>query len=167
VEYKCRTLKCAWVSVGCTRGELRCNKYGAAYFERPTSALFEADSSCPHGWTGQESRQCPHAWTGQESRQCQKPRTSVVTNYSEHKRMPSGPLYRVALVRTNVWENVSSSYPRFLSLYQHITLKNPEDGEETFSETSVRCRPTLRKVPEGFYNRFSRKSIPEDSGLGL
>jgi hypothetical protein len=114
-------------------------------------------------------------------------------------------LYRVALVRSDVSENVSSSSSVFLMVirfhscvtveslllsipaFQHssipafqqtvffdhkqyrsverrryndsvvtqlwnpITLRDPADGDDTFSETSVRTTATRYKVPEGIY----------------
>jgi hypothetical protein len=41
-------------------------------------------------------------------------------------------------------------------------LKSPEDGDSTFSETSVRNGATWHKVPADTYNRYRRESFPED-----
>jgi hypothetical protein len=37
-------------------------------------------------------------------------------------------------------------------LWNPITLRNPKDGDDSFSKTSVRTRPTGYKVPKGIYN---------------
>jgi hypothetical protein len=37
-------------------------------------------------------------------------------------------------------------------LWKIISLRNPEDGDDTFSETAVRTGATRYKVPEGIYN---------------
>jgi hypothetical protein len=47
-----------------------------------------------------------------------------------------------------------SSDPTVTQLWSPITLRSPEDGDDTFSKTSVRTRATQYKVPEGF-RRYS------------
>jgi hypothetical protein len=37
-------------------------------------------------------------------------------------------------------------------LWNPINLRNPEDVDDTFSETSIRTRVTWYKVPESIYN---------------
>jgi hypothetical protein len=46
-----------------------------------------------------------------------------------------------------------------------ITLRNPEDGGDMFSETSVLTRATWYKVTEVICNRYHHESIPEGSVL--
>jgi hypothetical protein len=36
-------------------------------------------------------------------------------------------------------------------MWNTVTLRGPDDGDDTFSETSVRTRATRYKVPEGIY----------------
>jgi hypothetical protein len=38
-------------------------------------------------------------------------------------------------------------------LWNLITVRNPEDGDDTFSETSVRTRPEWHEAPEVIYNK--------------
>jgi hypothetical protein len=79
--------------------------------------------------------------------------------------MPSGTWYRVAVVRTDVSDKVSSLSSGFFrvigfyncvtverKLWNSITLRSPEDGDDTFSETSVSTRATRYEVPGGIYN---------------
>jgi hypothetical protein len=61
-------------------------------------------------------------------------------------------LYRVAVVRTNVLENISSSSSGFLTQWCNpIDLRKPEDGSNMFSETSVLTRATWYKDPDSAY----------------
>jgi hypothetical protein len=47
-------------------------------------------------------------------------------------------------------------------LWNSTILSNPEDGDDTFTETSVGTRATWYKVPEGIYNWYCHESILED-----
>jgi hypothetical protein len=49
-------------------------------------------------------------------------------------------------------ERLSNSDSMVTQLWNTITLRNPEDGDNTFSKTSVRTRATQYKVPEDIYN---------------
>jgi hypothetical protein len=74
--------------------------------------------------------------------------------------MPFGTVCHVALVRTDISEDISSPSLGFLSVIgfhscvtvETITLKNPEDGDDTFSITLVKTRATWYRVPEGIFN---------------
>jgi hypothetical protein len=57
---------------------------------------------------------------------------------------------------------LSNSISTLTQPWQPINLSNPEDADDTFSETSVRTRATWFKVPEGIYHR---ESIPEGIAL--
>jgi hypothetical protein len=48
-------------------------------------------------------------------------------------------------------------------LWNPITLRIPEDGNDVFSEITVRTRATRYKVPEYIYNWYHNESIPEDN----
>jgi hypothetical protein len=56
-------------------------------------------------------------------------------------------------------------FPTYLQLWKPINLRTPEDGGNTFSETSVRNSATRYEVPEDIYNWHCRESNPEDSVL--
>jgi hypothetical protein len=69
--------------------------------------------------------------------------------------MPSGTLYHVTVVGTDILENIlppSLGFLRVTQLWTPITLRNLEDGGDMFSETSVLTRATWYRVPEGIYN---------------
>jgi hypothetical protein len=76
--------------------------------------------------------------------------------------MPSGALYHVAVKasqKTVLFDHLQySSMERLINsdsmvtrLWNPITLRNPEDGADMFSETSVLTRATRYKVPEDIY----------------
>jgi hypothetical protein len=50
------------------------------------------------------------------------------------------------------------SVSTIIQLWKYINLRNPEDGDDTFSETLGHASATRYKVPE---------DIPEDSGLRI
>jgi hypothetical protein len=83
-------------------------------------------------------------------------------------QISSETLYRVALVRTDVSVNISliNSDSTVKQLKNHITLRNPENGGDIFSETSVLTRVTRQKVPEDIYHWYRRDNIPKDSVIG-
>jgi hypothetical protein len=80
-------------------------------------------------------------------------------------RMSSGTLYRVELARTDVSKNASSPCSGLIKLIRFyrcigwkrcylakpINLRNPEDGDDTFSESSVRASATRCEVPEDVF----------------
>jgi hypothetical protein len=98
----------------------------------------------------------------------------------------SRALYRVALFGTDVSENVlylSSVVLRLIGLhscitvetplpsheelgplgclrrsqlYQHVNIRTPEDGDSTFSKTSVRNSATRYRVPEDIYKSMEQ-----------
>jgi hypothetical protein len=53
-----------------------------------------------------------------------------------------------------------------IELWRPINLRTPEDGNSTFSETSVRNSATWYKVPEDTFNFLRRESIKQDSAVG-
>jgi hypothetical protein len=54
-----------------------------------------------------------------------------------------------------------------MQLWKPTNLRNPEDGDDTFSATSIQANATRYKVPEDIFNWYHRKVIPEDSGLPI
>jgi hypothetical protein len=54
-------------------------------------------------------------------------------------------------------EGLSNSYSTVTQLWNRITLRNPEDGDDTLSETYIRTRATRDKVPEGIHNWLRRQ----------
>jgi hypothetical protein len=93
--------------------------------------------------------------SGMLSRRCQINMSSGMLSRRCQLRMSSGTFYRVALVRTDVLENVSSPSSGFLKLIvcpQLYYCGNTEEGEDTFSETSVQTSVTRYKVPEDIFN---------------
>jgi hypothetical protein len=66
-------------------------------------------------------------------------KTSQRTVFFDHELYPSV-------------ERLSNSDSTVTQPWNPITLRNPEDGDDTFSETLVQTRPTWYKVPEGIYN---------------
>jgi hypothetical protein len=59
--------------------------------------------------------------------------------------------------------NRSSSNP--LGSIHPAYLKNPEDGDSTFSETSVRANAIRYHIHEDTFNWHCRENFPEDTGL--
>jgi hypothetical protein len=62
-------------------------------------------------------------------------------------------------------DRLSNSRSTVTQLWNPTTLRNPEDGDDTFSEKSVRTRGTWYEVPEDIFNWYRRESIPEDGVL--
>jgi hypothetical protein len=61
---------------------------------------------------------------------------------------------------------LSNSVCTVMELWKSIKhAKNLEDGDSTFSETSVQASTTWYQVQEGIFNWHRRESIPEDCGL--
>jgi hypothetical protein len=50
-------------------------------------------------------------------------------------------------------ERLSNSDSTATQLWNPIRLKNPEDGNDTFSETSVGTKAIRHEVPGGIYNK--------------
>jgi hypothetical protein len=48
----------------------------------------------------------------------------------------------------------SNSVSTVIQLWKPINLRNPEDGDDTFYETSVRSSPIWYKDPEGIFSRL-------------
>jgi hypothetical protein len=49
-------------------------------------------------------------------------------------------------------ERLINSDTTVTQLWNPITIRNPEDGDDMFSKTSVLTTATQYKVPEGTYN---------------
>jgi hypothetical protein len=47
-------------------------------------------------------------------------------------------------------------------LWKSANLRNPEGGDDEFSETSVQTRITRHKVWEGIFNGYRSENIPDD-----
>jgi hypothetical protein len=75
-------------------------------------------------------------------------------------KISSGTLYRVALARSDISENLSfrsSLFLKLISFHGNTSLEtsqlwNPEERDDRFSETSVRASVTRYKVPEDIFN---------------
>jgi hypothetical protein len=49
-----------------------------------------------------------------------------------------------------------------IQLWKPINLRNPEEGNDTFSETSVRVSATWYKITEDIFNLYSRMTINDE-----
>jgi hypothetical protein len=49
-------------------------------------------------------------------------------------------------------EKLSNSVSAVIQMWKAINLRNSEDGDDTFSETSVQTSATRYKVPEWIFN---------------
>jgi hypothetical protein len=49
-------------------------------------------------------------------------------------------------------ERISNSVSTAIQLWKPINLRNPEDGDDTFSETSVQTSATRYNIPEDIFN---------------
>jgi hypothetical protein len=52
-------------------------------------------------------------------------------------------------------------------LWKPINLRNPEDGDDTFSETSVQASATRYQAQEDIFYGHRREIFPGDSGLPI
>jgi hypothetical protein len=83
--------------------------------------------------------------------------TSGLTTATRHKVF--------ALKRYPTMERPNNSESAVTQLWNPISVRNPEDGGDMASETSVLTRATRYKVPEDIYNLYRRQNIQEDSVL--
>jgi hypothetical protein len=60
----------------------------------------------------------------------------------------------VVLVRTDVSERLINRYFTVKQLLNPFTLRNPEDRDVMFRETSVLTRATRYKVPKDIYHSY-------------
>jgi hypothetical protein len=60
-------------------------------------------------------------------------------------------------------EKLSNIVPTVMHLWKPIILRNPEDGDDTFSETSVRTSAACYKVPEASIIDTAVKASPSST----